>query len=743
MRRRALPFIVALARQLPVVIVILAGCAVTIAAAAVVWLQVDAHQRMEFEWVAQDRNRALKKGVQDSLEAIRSVGDLLQVDTAIDRQGFWLFAASVRERYRGIQSIEWLPRVSQRARAKHEAEGEHAELGYAITEHDQAGVDVRAKQRPHYFPVFYREPVTAGGDALGFDRGSDPNQRKLIERAVKSREMTISGRILLDPENDRYGVMVFLPVFRQTAAGHPTVDTAQDLVGLVVGVLCLSDLANASITVLEPRGVEFLVLDESAPEGEDFLDFYTSRLGPEPALIDGHWQGWSLPEAPRVTELFPVADREWSITCARTQYYRSAEGFKEGPWIVLGSGLVVTALLGLFVYSMRCQMNARALIEAELRASEQKLRILFDQSPDIIMTVDEEGKILMVNRPWPKAPSESAVGRNSAKILPKGLRDWYRHALEMVVRTQDADHIQYSDPDASWWEVRIVPLREAGSVNAAMVIATDVTERRLLEAQAIRTARFATLGVLAASVAHEINNPNSAIQFNAAVLSKTFGDILPILRREAAEQGAFLLGGVPVEQALDGLPRMLEGVLRNSQRIQSIVANLKHMARQDQGEYDQRVDLPKVLHSAYSILQHQIQKQTDHWELYLPPSLPPLRGNAQQLEQVFINLILNALQSLPFRSARLWVSAAIERDGDFVCVSVVDQGTGIREEDLPRIFDPFFTTRPGQGGTGLGLSICQRIIQNHGGRIEISSQPDIGTEVTVWLPSARTTPVEE
>jgi signal transduction histidine kinase len=305
-----------------------------------------------------------------------------------------------------------------------------------------------------------------------------------------------------------------------------------------------------------------------------------------------------------------------------------------------------------------------------------------------------------------------------------------------VFHTGEPDHLQYSDPDSSWWEVRIVPLRVSGSVYAAMVIATDVTERRLLEAQAIRTARFATLGVLAASVAHEINNPNSAIQFNASVLRKSFDDIVPILRREAEEKRTFLLGGVPVDQAVDGLPKMLEGLLRNSQRIQNIVANLKHMARHDQGEYTQRVDLPNVLHSAYSILQHQIQKRTDHWGMDLPPFLPPLRGNAQQLEQVFINLILNALQSLPSRTARLWVTAKAEPDNAQVRVSVVDQGMGIKEEDLQSIFDPFFTTRPDQGGTGLGLSISQRIIQNHGGSIEINSQPDIGTEVTVLLPVA-------
>jgi signal transduction histidine kinase len=146
------------------------------------------------------------------------------------------------------------------------------------------------------------------------------------------------------------------------------------------------------------------------------------------------------------------------------------------------------------------------------------------------------------------------------------------------------------------------------------------------------------------------------------------------------------------------------------------------------------VDVAKVLHSAYSILQHQIQKQTDHCDLDLPETLPPIRGNAQQLEQVFINLILNALQSLPSRTAHLWVTAETEADGAQLRVSVIDQGTGIKDEDLQHIFDPFFTTRPDQGGTGLGLSICQRIVQNHGGTIDIQSQRGVGTAVSVHLP---------
>ena len=733
-RRQALTAM--LGRHLHVIVVTLIGAVATIMATAVVWLQVDAHQRTEFQWLAEDRNRALKKGVEDDLKAVHFLGDLLRVSPDIQPQDFRLIAAALRERYPGIHSLEWLPRVTDAERQRHEAAVNQGAPGYRITERAPDGAQVKADRRPDYFPVLFQEPSESGSAPLGFDRGSDRIQRALIERATRSGEMVVSGRVSLDPEAGRFGVMVFDPVYDKTQERTHRHASERPMLGFLVGMLGLAELATSSIAVLEPRGVEFLVLDESAPAGEQFLDFYGSRLGPEPVLVEGKWQGWNRPDAPRVTELFRVADREWSITCAATTHYRSAEGFKEGPWIVLGSGIALTLLVVLFMHSVRAQMDVRLKIERELRESEQKLRILFNQSPDIIMTVDNNARILMANRPMPKAPTGSAIGQSSVKILPKGLRDWYRSAVNKVFRTGEPDHFQYSQPDSSCWEVRIVPLRVGGLVNSAMVIATDVTERRLFETQAIRTARLATLGVLSASVAHEINNPNNAIQFNASLLQKSFADIVPILQREAAARGPFLVGGVPVSQALEGLPRMLVGLARNSKRIQNIIVNLKHVARQDAGDYDQPVELGKVLQSVYSILQHEIQKHTDYCELELPESLPPIRGNAQQLEQVFINLVLNALQALPTRSARLWIAAETAPDSAQVQVSVIDQGNGIRDDDLQRIFDPFFTTRPEQGGTGLGLSISQRIIQNHGGSIEINSQLGVGTEVTVRLPVA-------
>ena len=483
--------------------------------------------------------------------------------------------------------------------------------------------------------------------------------------------------------------------------------------------------------VLEPRGVEFLVLDESAPAGEELLDFYASRLNRSPTPATTEWRGWDLEPAPRVTESFPVADRRWSITCSPTRQF-STEVFREGPWIILGSGLALTLVVVLFIVHFRAALRLRLRIEEELRASEQKLRILFDQSPDIIMTVDREGCVLIVNRPLPAA--NGGDGRCGAGFLPIRARERYSQALAKVLTLGEPEHFGYAGDDSTWWELRLVPLREGARVAAAMVILTDVTEKRVLEAHAIRNARLASLGVIAASVAHEINNPNNAIQFNASILARSWEDLRKVLDQHRRDYGDFTIGGVPVDRALTGLPRLVEGIVKGSQRIEKIVGNLKHMARPDAGDLDHAVDLGEVLPTALSILQSQIHRYTDHCRLELPASLPCVRGNAQQLEQVFINLILNALQALPDRSAVVLISAGLEPEGEFVRVRVADEGRGMAEEVRERVTEPFFTTRGTAGGTGLGLSICARIIQHHSGRLEIESTPGAGTRVSVLLP---------
>ncbi|MCB1751384.1 MAG: CHASE domain-containing protein [Gammaproteobacteria bacterium] len=684
--------------------------------------ELDSHRQAEFSWEAHNRNNALKKGIEDGLESVKAVRDLFQASEHVTQPEFRYFARALLARYRGIHALEWVSPV-RHGFATADKSAEAADAGLVASH----GIEFR---------ITYIEPIRHDGQEPGFDYAAEPQYRELMERAWGSGQLTVSGRIrLIQGNGPQYGFIAIQPVY---VVGRPVATEEQRreaLRGFSVGVFRIADLASAAISRLEPRGVEFLVLDESAEPGQQFLDFYASRLDKHPQATVDYTEApqWSLREAVRVRQTFPVADRIWSITNAPIDNFRSAEGFANGPNIILAGGGMLTLTMTMFVFYTRASIRVRMKIEQELRESGQKLRVLFDQSPDFILTVDRDDNCLMINRPMPKRYGGEDF-QGSAGFFPESVQASYREVLKNVLQSGEADEIQFSGDDPSWWELRIVPLRMAGSVAGAMVIVKDITEKRMLEVHTIRNARLASLGVLAASVAHEINNPNNAIQFNASILSRSWVDILRILKIYRTEHGDFTLGGVPVEQALTGTPRLLESIASSAQRIQTIVANLKHLARPDQGELDHKVDIAEVLRTTLSILQNQIRMLCDDCRMEIAEPLPAVRGNAQQLEQVFINVILNALQSLPQRSAAVRITANLEESGEYIRVTVSDQGIGISEENQSRVLDPFFTTKGEHDGTGLGLSISYRIIQNHQGRMALNSRPGDGTDVIMQLP---------
>ncbi len=674
---------------------LIAGMAVTLSAFFTIKGELDSHRQIEFSWEAHNRNNALKKGIEDGLESVKTIRDLFRSSEQVSQAEFGLFAKALLARYRGIHALIWVSRESSN----------DYEVAASVAGQESGMPD----QQSERFTLTYIEPLRQDGHQVGFDYGSDQLFHKLLERASRSGELTVSGRIRL---LQREVIVNFCAPWR-----------------------AIRNIATAAISHLEPRGVEFLVLDESAAPDQRFLDFYASRLNPQSHTTFDYTEApeWTLKDAARVRQTFPVADRIWSITSSPTDNFLSAEGFASGANITLIGGTALTLTMALFVFFARAGIKARMKIEQELRKSEQKLRVLFNQSPDIIMTVDEAGNCLMINHPLQKQYREDN-DQGSAVFLSQKVQEKYKEVLKTVLQTGAASEIQFSGDDHFCWELRIVPLRMTADVAVAMVIMKDITEKRMLEANTIRNARLASLGVLAASVAHEINNPNNTIQFNISILLRSWKDILGILSAFQKEHGGFMVGGVPVEQALTGTPRLLESIERSARRIETIVGNLKHLARPDQGELDHEVDISEVLHTALSILQNQIRMLCDDCRLDIIEPLPAVRGNAQQLEQVFINVILNALQSLPRRSAAVHISAMREEDGEFIRVTVSDQGSGISEGDQSRVLEPFFTTKSEQGGTGLGLSISYRIIQNHKGKMVLNSNPGMGTDVIMRLP---------
>jgi polar amino acid transport system substrate-binding protein len=262
-----------------------------------------------------------------------------------------------------------------------------------------------------------------------------------------------------------------------------------------------------------------------------------------------------------------------------------------------------------------------------------------------------------------------------------------------------------------------------------------VEELRLNQAQLVQADKMAALGVLVSGVAHEINNPNGQILLNMPVLKDVYLDAREALERHWRENPGFTLGGLPYAAMREELPGMLDEMLEGARRIKRIVEDLKDFARREDAPRHEPVDLGAVVGAALRLVDASIHKATRRLEVSLAADLPRVLGNAQRIEQVVVNLVLNACQALPDPGRAVRVSTRLAPGGGAVELRVEDEGVGIPPEHLPRLTDPFFTTKRDSGGTGLGLSVSDGIVKEHGGTLAFRSTPGAGTTVSLTLPA--------
>jgi signal transduction histidine kinase len=260
-------------------------------------------------------------------------------------------------------------------------------------------------------------------------------------------------------------------------------------------------------------------------------------------------------------------------------------------------------------------------------------------------------------------------------------------------------------------------------------------EARLeLEGQLHRAQKMAALGTLVAGVAHEINNPNNFISINAPMLNKAWESIIPILEDYYGHNGDFMVGGIPYTTMRERVPQLLAGVSDGSRRIKKIVSDLKHFARPDSAVSFEPLDINSAVKSSLTLVSNLLKKSTNHFKVEYGQDIPKIKGNLQHLEQVIINLVQNACQSLSDKDKEIRVSTTYREKAETILIEVRDQGVGIPAESLPRIMDPFFTTKRSSGGTGLGLSVSFSIIERHSGTLTAASEEGKGTTFTIALP---------
>lgn len=252
--------------------------------------------------------------------------------------------------------------------------------------------------------------------------------------------------------------------------------------------------------------------------------------------------------------------------------------------------------------------------------------------------------------------------------------------------------------------------------------------------QLIQANKLVTLGTLVAGVAHEVNNPNNSILLSAGALEEMWPMLSDVIKEYSEQCGDFSVGGMSPEEFQEEMPLIISRLINNSRRIKNIVEDLKNYSKKDYTKPEEEVAINEVVKSSVEMIEKEIDKHTSHFNLCLAPDLPQVKGYFQRLEQVIVNLVINACQALESKDKAVAVSTCFDQENKSVVVTVRDQGVGMDEETKQKILQSFFTTKHHQGGTGLGLAVTSRIVKDHGGALEFDSKPSEGTVVKVVLP---------
>jgi PAS domain S-box-containing protein len=359
------------------------------------------------------------------------------------------------------------------------------------------------------------------------------------------------------------------------------------------------------------------------------------------------------------------------------------------------------------------EITERKETEEALRASREQWRALAEGIPDFVTMVDAEGTILSMNRVISGLSIESVIGTNISAWTPPADRGPLLEKVARVFATGEAACFETEGVGQGGgivrYEDRIGPIMAGGKVIAALLIARDISEREALLQQLTRSERMASVGLLAAGVAHEINNPLAYVLTNLShVLDRWSGD--PQHRRV-------------LQQALEG-----------AVRVRDIVRDLRTFSRDDGRPGEMVLDVHPVLDAAIQIAHYEVQQRAELVTAY--QRVPTVVASEARLGQVVLNLLINAAQAIPAHSGEGRIVLATSAEGSDVIIEVRDNGAGIAAEHLPQIFDPFFTTKPLGQGTGLGLSICYNLVDAMKGSIHVESDAGRGTTVRVRLPAA-------
>jgi PAS domain S-box-containing protein len=364
-------------------------------------------------------------------------------------------------------------------------------------------------------------------------------------------------------------------------------------------------------------------------------------------------------------------------------------------------------------------ITERREMERRLYQQQEFARRLIDSFPDLIFVVDNGGHYTFVS---PRVKDILGYEQEETQAMDFGGRTHLEDRSALLAlfaevvggrQTFASLEVRVRNKQGEWRRLRchFSPLfSETGKIDGVVISGRDVTELKRLEEQLIQAEKLAAMGQMLAGVAHELNNPLTAIL------------VVTELLRDS-------------ENVQENTKRQLELTHRQARRAARIVQNLLEFSR-PAAPQKRALDVNTLIERTLQLQDHSLRRNNVHVDFQPDSDLPTVIGDANQLIQVFLNLITNAEHAIREVRETGRIQIRIGRIGGHISVTVQDDGVGVAQEALPKLFDPFYTTKRPGGGTGLGLSICMSIVREHGGSIDVETLPAGGSAFTVYLPVA-------
>jgi len=427
-----------------------------------------------------------------------------------------------------------------------------------------------------------------------------------------------------------------------------------------------------------------------------------------------------------ITEIFPKVLLDYTNIPERAKrVFQRKEPIEDGEMEYRAPGLStriyyyrLTPLVNVLgdvenVILLMDDVTERKRLGERIKRTEEHLAQVVDSANDIILSTDPNGKIISWNSTIEKITglkSNRVMGKPFSGYLLKEDQKSFLSIMNQLLRRKIVKDREFSITNRNseivyvLWSFSAMK-DEQGKVTGLVIVGRDLTERKELQAKLTQSAKMASLGTMAGGIAHEIRNPLAIIDSSAQILLK-----------HSENEEIRSLG--------------IEKIRNATKRAADIVDNLLKFARQSEFAPEE-LDVNKLIENTLKLLENQLSIQHVIVKKNYNPGLPAVYGNKNQLQQVFINLILNSCNSFKEQGA---IRIQSKKIGKIIEIEFKDNGIGIPEKELSLIYDPFFTTQPVGKGTGLGLSISYGIIKQHNGTIEVSSETDKGTVFTIRLP---------